>query len=164
MIESMESGKTAFTNDTWAWVEQEHAPYILERLKTTLDTQMAKRNEQGQVVTAPIVRIPPEGDEPKHWIIKQVLELGAMGIIVPRVDTAQQALDIVQSMRYAQPTGSKYPTPEGIRGCCAVPANWMLKDPHDYWEHGMGDLWPLNPAGELVAIPMIESPIGVKNV
>jgi 4-hydroxy-2-oxoheptanedioate aldolase len=42
--------------------------------------------------------------------------------------------------------------------------NWMLTDPHDYWEHGMGDLWPLNPAGELLAIPMIESPIGVKNV
>lgn len=164
MIEALESEKPAITGDTWTWIEQEHQPFGVEKLKATLDMVLAKRNEQGQVVLAPYVRIPAEGDEPKRWIIKQVLEAGAMGIIVPRVDTAPQALDIVQNMRFPQPTGSKQFEPIGRRGCCTFPGNWMLKDPREYWDGGKGDVWPLNPAGELFAMPMIESPEGVKNL
>lgn len=166
MIEALESGEPAYANDTWTWIEQEHAPFNVERLKTTLDMTLAKRNAQGQVALAPFVRIPIEGDEVKtnRWILKQVLEAGAMGLIVPRVDTAQQALDVVENMRYPQAAGSKYLVPAGRRGCCSFPANWGLKDGREYWDGGKGDLWPLNPAGELFAMPMIESPEGVKNL
>lgn len=166
MIEALESGQPAFASDTWTWIEQEHAPLDLPGLKKTLDSALAKRNAQGQVMVAPLVRIPIEGDEVKtnRWIIKQVLEAGAMGLLIPRVDTAQQALDVVESMRYPQKPGSKYLEPAGRRGCCSFPANWGLKDAREYWDGGKGDVWPLNPAGELFAMPMIESPDGVKNL
>ena len=50
-----------------------------------------------------IVRV-PTGDEVP---IKKVLDLGASGIIVPQVNTAEQAADVVRFARYA---------PEGARG------------------------------------------------
>ena len=164
MIEALESGQPAISSETWTWVEQEHQPFTVQKLKRALDMVLANRNAKGQVVLAPYVRIPTEGDEPKRWIIKQVLEAGAMGIIVPRVDTPEQALDVVQAMRFPQPAGSRYFEPNGRRGCCTFPANWMLESPRDYWDGGMGDVWPLNPAGELFAAPMIESPEGVENL
>ena len=164
MIEALEAGRPALAGETWTWVEQEHQPYVIEKLKKALDTLMAKRNARGQVMLAPYVRIPTEGDQPKRWIVKQVLEAGAMGIIVPYVETAQQARDLVQAMRFAQPNGSKFPEPRGRRGCCTVPRNWMLESRGDYWEGGLGDVWPLNPSGELFALPMIESSEGVNNI
>ena len=164
MIEALESGRPALAGEAWTWVEQEHQPYVIEKLKKALDMLLANRNARGQVVLAPYVRIPTEGDQPKRWIVKQVLEAGAMGIIVPHVDTAQQARKLAQAMRFAQPTGSRFPEPRGRRGCCTVPRNWMLKSPHDYLEGGLGDIWPLNPAGELFAMPMIESGEGVNNI
>ena len=163
MIEALESGGIAITGETWTWVEQEHQPYNIEKLGKALTTLLGRRNAQGQVALAPFVRIPMEGDQQSRWAIKQVLELGAMGIIIPQVENAQQALTIVQSMRYPQRTGSKYLEPRGRRGCCVTPAGWMLANPSDYFEK-LADVWPLNPEGELFALLMIETPEGVKNV
>ena len=123
----------------------------------------ANKNEQGQPALAPIVRIPAEGDQDVRWIIKQVLESGGMGIIVPQVENAEQALKIVQSMRYPQLKTSKYQNPPGRRGCgCSGGAGWGLQNPADYVSRA--DVWPLNPDGELMAFPMIENPVGVKNI
>jgi 4-hydroxy-2-oxoheptanedioate aldolase len=92
-----------------------------------------------------------------------VLESGAMGIIVPQVEDREQALKVVQAMRYPQPKGSKYLNPPGRRGCgCSGGAGWGLQNPVDYVS--LTDVWPLNPQGELIAFPMIETPLGVKNV
>jgi 4-hydroxy-2-oxoheptanedioate aldolase len=163
MIEALEAGKPAIAGDTFVWVEQEHRPYEIGGLRVTLDKLFANKNAQGQVALAPIVRIPAEGDQNVRWIIKQVLESGAMGIIIPHVDSAEQALKIVQAMRYPQRKNSKYQNPRGLRGCgCGAPSGWALKPPADYVR--LADVWPLNPDGELFAMPMIESPEGVKNV
>jgi 4-hydroxy-2-oxoheptanedioate aldolase len=98
-----------------------------------------------------------------RWIIKQVLESGAMGVIVPQVESREQALKIVQSMRYPQLKTSKYQNPPGRRGCgCSGGAGWGLQNPGDYVARA--DVWPLNPDGELLAFPMIETPEGVRNV
>jgi 2-keto-3-deoxy-L-rhamnonate aldolase RhmA len=53
--------------------------------------------------TACIVRVPEAAEMP----IKRALDLGAHGIIVPQVNTAEQADDVVRWSRYA---------PEGARG------------------------------------------------
>ena len=96
-------------------------------------------------------------------MIKQVLQSGAMGIIVPYVENAEQALKIVQSMRFPQGKNSKYPNPPGRRGCgCSgrprvgATGSGRLRE--------LADVWPLNPEGELFAMPMIENPEGVKNI
>jgi 4-hydroxy-2-oxoheptanedioate aldolase len=162
LIETLEAGKPAIAGETFTWVEQEHRGYDITGLHATIDKLLANRNVQGQPVLAPIVRIPAEGDQPSRWIIKQVLEAGAMGIIVPHVDTPEQALQIVQSIRYPQRKGAKYPNPQGRRGSGGPARNWALQSPADYIR--FADVWPLNPEGELFAFPMIESPEGVKNV
>ena len=86
-----------------------------------------------------------------------------MGIIVPEVDTKEQALKLVQSMRYPPQRGAKYPQPVGNRGCCPgdAPRYWGLSL-HDYFVRA--DVWPLNPDGELLAIVMVESREAIKNV
>ena len=163
MIEALEAGQPALTGDSWVFVDREHRPYDITALRQTLTTMLAKKNAQGQPTLAPIVRVPTEGDQDVRWVIKQVLESGAMGIIVPQVENAAQALKIVEAMRYPQLKDSKYPNPAGRRGCgCSGGSGWGLQNPADYVR--LADPWPLNPEGELVSLPMIENPEGVRNV
>lgn len=163
LIEALENGRPAITGETWAFVDREHRPYDITELRATLTKMFANKNAEGQPALAPIVRIPAEGDQDVRWIIKQVLESGGMGIIVPQVENAEQALKIVQSMRYPQLKTSKYQNPPGRRGCgCSGGAGWGLQNPADYVARA--DVWPLNPDGELMAFPMIENPAGVKNI
>jgi 4-hydroxy-2-oxoheptanedioate aldolase len=163
MIEALETGKVAITGETWTWIEQEHEPYAIDKLAKAVAAVLSRRNAQGQVALAPFVRIPMEGDQESRWAIKQVLETGAMGIIVPQVESAAQAMTLVHSMRYPQKTGAKYMEPRGRRGFGGVPAGWMVKNPVDYYEK-LGDVWPLTPEGELFLMPMIETPEGLRNL
>jgi 4-hydroxy-2-oxoheptanedioate aldolase len=163
LVEALENGRQAISGDTWTFVDREHRPYDITELRATLTKLLANKNAQGQPALAPIVRIPAEGDQDVRWIIKQVLESGAMGIIVPQVENREQALKVIQSMRYPQLKTSKYQNPPGRRGCgCSGGAGWGLLNPGDYVARA--DVWPLNPDGELKALPMIETPEGVKNV
>jgi 4-hydroxy-2-oxoheptanedioate aldolase len=90
-----------------------------------------------------------------------VLERGAMGIIVPQVENAAQALKIVQAVRFPQRKESAYPAPVGRRSFAGAPRTWGLSV-LDYV--GVADVWPLNPDGELFVMPMIENGTGVANV
>lgn len=80
----------------WLLVDGEHAPNDLRTLLATLQAVSA-------YPTQPVVRI-PSGDD---TLIKQVLELGAMTLMVPMVENAEHARAIVRAMRYP---------PDGIRG------------------------------------------------
>jgi 4-hydroxy-2-oxoheptanedioate aldolase len=163
LIEALETGRNAISGETWTFVDREHRPYDVTELRGALTKMFANKNAQGQPALAPIVRIPAEGDQDVRWIIKQVLESGAMGIIVPQVESGEQALKVIQSMRYPQLKTSKYQNPPGRRGCgCSGGAGWGLQNPADYVARA--DVWPLNPDGELMAFPMIETPAGVKNI
>ena len=70
---------------------------------------------------------------------------------------------LIQYMRYPQQKTSKYQQPPGLRGY--APGNavfaWGISAA-EYERHA--DVWPLNPEGDLLAIPMIETPEGLKNV
>lgn len=161
LIEALERGRPALTNDVWAFVDQEHGPYVIDQLGERLRDMAAVRTPEGQQRLAPIVRIPTEGDQDVRWVIKQVLERGAMGIIVPQVENAAQATRIVQAVRYPQRRDARYPTPVGRRGFAGAPRTWGLSV-LDYIE--VADVWPLNPRGELIVLPMIENAEGVRNV
>src|SRR5207245_1690540 len=87
-IEALEAGKPAITGDTWAFLDREHRPYVIEEIQAALNKMFADKNDKGQVAITPIVRIPMEGDQEAGWAIKQVLERGAMGIVIPHVETA----------------------------------------------------------------------------
>ena len=163
MIETLDAGKPAMTGDSWVFVDREHRPYDIAELRMTLTKLLANKNAQGQPVLAPIVRVQTEGNQDVRWVIKQVLESGAMGIIVPQVENAEQALKVIQAMRYPQLKSSKYPNPPGRRGCgCSGGSGWGLQNPADYV--ALADVYPLNRQGELVTLPMIETPEGVGNI
>ena len=63
------------------------------------------------------VRIPANGREMNEWMIKNALDQGAHGIIAPHIETAEQALHVVRSMRYPQRVGAADAEPEG----CGAP-------------------------------------------
>ena len=163
LIEAVSGGQPAITGETWTFMDREHRPYDITEIRASIGKVLDGKNSQGQPILAPIVRIPPEGDQNVRWIIKQVLESGAMGIVIPQVESAEQALRITEAMRYPQLKASRYKIPRGRRGCgCSGGAKWGLLNPAEYVR--FADLWPLNPEGELIVLPMIETPEGVANV
>jgi 4-hydroxy-2-oxoheptanedioate aldolase len=80
----------------WLLIDGEHAP---NDLRTTLGVLQAV----AAYPSHPVVRI-PHGDA---VLIKQVLELGATTLLVPMVESAAQARELVRAMRYP---------PAGVRG------------------------------------------------
>jgi 4-hydroxy-2-oxoheptanedioate aldolase len=148
-------------------VEMEHEPFDVTELRTFLLGLSSRREVlvKGslQPSLAVFVRLPVEGNEPVHAGIKQVLDLGVHGVVIPHVRSRDDALRIVQACRYPQPKGHPYEKPVGTRGAspwlCAY--LWGLTMP-EYVERA--DVWPLNPRGDLMAIIMIEDEEGVRNV
>ncbi len=164
MIEALSKGQEAISGDTWEFVDFEHSPYDALAVRKNVHELLAKKNAAGQPMAAPIVRIPAYGYElaGNRWMVRQALEAGAMGIISPKIDNVEQALILIQSMRFPQLKDSKYPKPNGERGGGGPGQLWGLKPPRDYAT--AADVWPLNPDGELLAFPMIESVEGVENL
>ncbi len=78
----------------WLFIDGEHGPLETGDILAILQAV-------GHKVSC-VVRV-PAGDEVP---IKKVLDLGVDGIIVPQVNTAQQAADVVRFARYA-PDGSR---------------------------------------------------------
>jgi 2-dehydro-3-deoxy-L-rhamnonate aldolase len=80
----------------WLLIDGEHGP-------NDIPTLLAQLQAIAPYDSHPIVR--PVNKDPA--LIKQVLDIGAQTLLVPMVDTAQDARDLVSAMRYA---------PRGIRG------------------------------------------------
>ena len=78
----------------WIFVDAEHAVFELSDVQAILQ---AVGNE-----ISCLVRIPQLGEA----YIKQFLDLGASGIIIPQVNSAEQARSVVQFSRYS-PLGSR---------------------------------------------------------
>lgn len=84
----------------WLVLDGEHAPNDLRSL-------MAQLQVLNGYDSAPVVRLPMG----EAWAIKQVLDIGAQSLLIPMVETAQQARDLVAATRYP---------PQGIRGSGAA--------------------------------------------
>ncbi|MBO9649472.1 MAG: 4-hydroxy-2-oxoheptanedioate aldolase [Variovorax sp.] len=80
----------------WLLIDGEHAPNDLRSTLAALQSAAAYPSH-------PVVRI-PKGDDA---LIKQVLDIGATTLMVPMVESAEQARQLVKAMRYP---------PQGIRG------------------------------------------------
>jgi len=80
----------------WLTIDGEHGPNTLSTMLATLQALAAYPVE-------PVVRVP----EHDPAFLKQVLELGARSVLVPMVESAEQARQLVQAVRYP---------PQGFRG------------------------------------------------
>lgn len=163
VIEAVEAGRAAVGGQDWRFIDMEHGPFSMDLLESTLAQMGKDRDASGRLKLTPLVRIPLEGDEDFKWAVKQVLDAGAFGIVLPHVDTAEEAAKLVRTMRYPPTRDSKYQTPRGERGWGPGRAVrlWGLDTPT---YHSKADVWPLNPNGELFAVAMIESGEAVKNI
>lgn len=87
--------------------------------------------------------------------IAQQLNLGVSGIAFVTVESADEAKQGHAAMRFTSRGGTR---PEAVG---SAPALWGM-DEKAYREKA--DLWPVNPAGELVAFTIIESKAGLTKV
>jgi 4-hydroxy-2-oxoheptanedioate aldolase len=85
----------------WLLIDGEHSPNHLQSILGQLQAIA------GYPGTNAVARVPVGHGEGGTALIKQYLDLGAQSILVPMVDTPEQATALVQAMRYP---------PHGIRG------------------------------------------------
>ena len=147
--------------------EAEHNPYDIKALRDCLQyllnrKQIVERGSASPAVT-PIIRIPPNGGEMNQWLAKQVLDIGAYGVVWPHISTVEQAYNAVSACRYPRATGSPAYEPEGIRGDQPVHAAryWGIT-PQEYYKKA--DVWPLAPDGEILVIIMCEDVKAIDNL
>ena len=150
----------------FVYADLEHNPLDFPALNIFLlgmtDRAAIAKKGNLQPNVALFARFPPEADQ-SQWIVKQALDIGLMGVIFNGVDSKDQALFAVRSMRYPQLKGSRYREPAGIRGYSPVGATWAWGVSATEYER-RADLWPLNPEGDLLAVMMVESVEGLRNV
>jgi 4-hydroxy-2-oxoheptanedioate aldolase len=147
--------------------EMEHNPWDVRALRDGLQyllnrRQIAQSASLAPAVT-PMVRVPPNGSEKNQWLAKQALDLGAYGIVWPHISTADEAYNAVASCRYPRLKTAPLYEPQGVRGDGPTAAlrYWGLTQPEYY---AKADVWPLNPAGEIFVILMIEDTAGIANL
>ena len=154
----------ARSNLDYILIDMEHTAHDMETLQEFLlgmtDKLAIVRQGNAQMRTTPIVRLPANGRNDPEWLGKQILDIGAFGIMFPYVETGEEALRAVKAMRYPQPRGSEIAEPAGMRGSSPGVAAWYW-GAADYVQRA--DTWPLNPQGELLAVMQIESVAGVEN-
>ena len=85
----------------WLVIDGEHAPNDIRSIMAQLQVL------EGKPDSHPVVRLPMG----EAWLIKQALDIGAQTLLIPMVESADQARDLVRAMRYP---------PEGIRGSGAA--------------------------------------------
>lgn len=162
VIERFQQGLPSFNNEHWRYIAMEHAPWDTKEVVQILKSLKPEGAVRPRLT--PIIRMPQEADDNFKWAIKQALDVGVMGVILPHVTNAREALAFVKAMRFPPQRGAAHPEPAGVRGwgpTGAVPY-WGLDNKSYTLERA--DVWPLNPRGELLAVVMIESRDGVKNV
>ena len=117
--------------------DQEHTGWSTETIRMLVATS-------GGTDLVPMVRVPTT----QYHLISTVLDVGARGIMVPMVETAEQATVIAQS--------AKYP-PVGKRGAAFGVA-------HDDYAGGSPAEKMASANDELLLIAQIETAVGVENV
>ena len=85
-------GTTGFD---WLMFDGEHNPYDIKNIRDCLAAMQSTQSSVG-------VRVPVG----ETWIIKQVLDAGAQTVLVPMVESAEHAAQLVRDVRYP-PTGQR---------------------------------------------------------
>ncbi len=148
-------------------IEMEHNPWDAPMLRDCLQYML----NRGQIVksgsvapgVAPMVRIPPNGEEKSQFLAKQALDLGVYGVVWPHVTSVEEAYNAVAACRYPRLKNVPLYEPAGIRGDGPTTAcrYWGLSQQEYYTR---ADVWPLAPQGEIMVILMMEDVKGIENL
>ncbi len=96
----------------WLLLDGEHAPNDTQSVLAQLQTIAA------YPLSHAVARVSMGHGHAGEMLIKQYLDLGVQSLLVPMVDTPEQAAAVVRAARYPQDTGTAgdAATPGGIRG------------------------------------------------
>ncbi|WP_408960403.1 HpcH/HpaI aldolase family protein [Natrinema sp. 74] len=127
---------TATHDFDFVLIDTEHTPLSLETVQ-----EMSRGVDAADGETETIVRVP--SDDPVR--IKRVLDIGVAGIMVPMIETAAEARDVVRAVSYP---------PDGIRGVASGRASAYGDDFQQYVETANGSI---------VTVVQIETQTGLDN-
>ncbi len=137
----------ASTGFDWLLIDGEHAPNdlrsVLGQLQAIGSAASFTSSPDAAHPTHPIVR-PPIGDV---VLIKQYLEIGAQTLLIPMVDTAEQAARMVAATRYP---------PRGVRGVGSAGARSSRWSGISRYVHGAD--------AEICLLVQVETTTGLANL
>ena len=114
----------------WLLLDGEHAPNDVRSTLTQLQAVASAQQAFGDRRSHPIVRVPVGTGDVGVALIKQYLDIGAQTLLVPMIDTAEQAALVVAASRYA---------PAGIRGMGSALARASRWQAHPRYVHEAND-------------------------
>ncbi len=132
----------------WLLVDGEHAPNDLPSLLAQAQA----------IATCPgshaIARVPSGQGELGKMLVKQYLDLGFQTLLVPMIDTPQQAAEVVQAMRYP---------PDGVRGMAGARASRWGRLPN-YAREANGQVCLLVQAETTTALEHLDAIVATEGV
>ena len=100
--------------------EAEHNPYDIKEVRDGFQYLLNRRQilDRGSIAPAvtPLVRVPCNGSEMNQWMAKPALDIGAYGIVWPRISTVEEAYNAVAACRYPRRRSAPGYEPAGLRG------------------------------------------------
>jgi len=144
----------------FAVIDTQYGEFDIDAVRQAL---LGMRTDNGAPAVMPIVRIPFAARHAPQAVVKQLLDAGVFGVMFPDIETKEQAMTAISSMRFAQPAGASDSEPAGLRGSGSgsAPGYWGISE-DDY--RARADVWPLDPAGKLVAMLQIETLEGIAHL
>lgn len=120
----------------WVLIDCEHAPV------EAVEVLPALQAIAGNGASSAVVR--PAANDPVYF--KRLLDMGAQTLLVPYVQTAEEAAAAVSAMRYG---------PQGIRGMAGMTRATRYGQVEDYYEKAIE---------ELCLVVQVETALGLKNL
>jgi 4-hydroxy-2-oxoheptanedioate aldolase len=145
-------------------LEMEHRGFDFSMLRQSMQALLNRQRIQAQATLqaspTPLVRIPVYGRELAYnqWVVKQTLDSGAYGLVIPHLESPEAALAAANAARFPRPGYDG----GGTRGWSDSAAEYWGLSSDAFYEKA--DVWPLNPDGEILLIGIIESVEGVKQL
>ena len=141
-------------------IDAQYGTFEIEAIRQALNEMRAGN---GESALTPIIRIPYDSRTNPKEVVDQVLDLGAFGVMFPNIETKEDAVTAIGSMRFVRPAGGDRVTPEGSRDFNSGSAvSYWGVNAREYQAYA--DVWPLAPQGQLIAMLQIESLAGIKQL
>jgi 4-hydroxy-2-oxoheptanedioate aldolase len=110
----------------WLLIDGEHAPNDVRSTLAQLQAVASAQQAFGDRRSHPVVRVPVGTGDVGVALIKQYLDVGVQTLLVPMIDTPEQADLVVKATRYA---------PAGIRGMGSALARASRWQAHGRYVH-----------------------------
>jgi len=119
------------------WIEMEHSPITLETARNII---LATRGSR----TMPFIRVPVN----ELWTAKRVMDMGALGVIFPFINSADGAKRAADACKYP---------PLGLRGSGAGLATFRWPAPGGYYDFADKNIMVVTNIEEVAAVENIEA-------